>query len=393
MKKFILGLVFLAFTACGAPEMLGPDLKEEQSQSLDADTTPPVSIADIEQPPDENGEYRGNVSIRLTATDDTSGVAAIVWVLSGAQTGSGSVTGGYGWVPIITNYGTTTLTFYARDNAGNLEPVKTFTVVITPEPRTCRDVDLNDYNVFSVGNYIGGHDVRGKVVVGGDLSMEHFSVGAELPDNDTDNVVVAGGNLNLRHGAVFGNAYYSGTTTLDGTVSFYRGVPAQDAPIDFEEQGEALTELSGQLAMLDQNTTTQLHSWGGLFLDGSDPQLNVFWVDAWQLTSTRYFSLNVPSGSVAVINVFGNAPTIANFANNYSGVDATGVLFNFPDASYINAYNYGFFGTVLAPGADFHFNEGSFDGGIYSGSLTGNAEGHLAPLRVFRICGYWGGGL
>jgi choice-of-anchor A domain-containing protein len=391
-SQFILGFVFLAFTACGAPEMLGPDLKEELSQSLDTDSTPPVSVADIEQPPDENGEYRGNVSIRLRATDDTSGVAFIFWVLSGAQEGSGSVSGGYGWVPVITNYGTTTLTFYARDNAGNLEPVKTFTVVITPMPRTCRDVDLNDFNVFAVGNYTGGHDVRGKVVVGGNLSMEHFSVGAEQPDNDTDNVMVAGGNLNIRHGAVFGNAYYGGSTTIDGTVSFYRGAPAQDEPIDFDEQGEALTELSGQLASLDQNTTTQLHSWGGLFLDGSDPQLNVFWVDAWQLTSTRYFSLNVPSGAIAVINVFGDAPTIANFANNYSGADARSVLFNFPDASFINAYNYGFFGTVLAPGADFNFSNGSFDGGIYSGSLTGNAEGHIAPLRVFRICGYWGGG-
>ncbi len=77
---------------------------------------------------------------------------------------------------------------------------------------------------------------------------------------------------------------------------------------------------------------------------------------------------------------------------NYSGADANSVLFNFPDASVITAYNYGFFGTVLAPGADFSFSNGSFDGGIYAGSLTGNAEGHVAPLRVFRICGYWGDG-
>jgi choice-of-anchor A domain-containing protein len=203
---------------------------------------------------------------------------------------------------------------------------------------------------------------------------------------------VAGGNLNIRHGAVFGNAHDEGTTTADGTVTFYRGVPSQAAVIDFEEQSYALTELSGQLASLDQNTRTQFQSWGGLFLDGSDPQLNVFWVYAPQLTATRYFSLNVPSGAIAVINVFGDEPTIANFANNYSGADARSVLFNFPDASIITSYNYGFFGTVLAPGADFTFNNGSFDGGIYARSLTGNAEGHIAPLRLFRICGYWGGG-
>ena len=33
----------------------------------------------------------------------------------------------------------------------------------------------------------------------------------------------------------------------------------------------------------------------------------------------------------------------------YSGATAESVLFNFPDASVITAYNYGFFGTVLAP--------------------------------------------
>jgi choice-of-anchor A domain-containing protein len=384
--------VFLAFTACGAPEQAGPETKEGLVQQLNADTTPPVSEAFIEQPPDENGEYRGNVSVGLRATDDVSGVETIIWSMSGAQTGSGSTRGGSGWVPVITNYGTTTLTYYAKDRAGNYEPVKTFIVVITPQPRTCRDVDLNDFNVFTVGSYSGGTDVRGKVVVGGNLSMEHFSVGAELAENDTENVLVAGGNLNIRHGAVFGNAHYGGTTTADGTVSFYRGTPSQAEVIDFDEQGDGLTELSFQLASLDRNASTQFQSWGGLLLDGTDPRLNVFWVNANQLSATRYFSLNVPSGAIAVINVFGDSPTIANFANNYSGVDATGVLFNFPDASEMTAYNYGFFGTVLAPGADFNFSNGSFDGGIYAASLTGNAEGHIAPLRVFRICGYWGEG-
>ena len=42
---------------------------------------------------------------------------------------------------------------------------------------------------------------------------------------------------------------------------------------------------------------------------------------------------------------------------------------------------------MLAPYADFHFSNGSFDGGIYAGSMTGNAEGHVAPLRTFTICG------
>jgi choice-of-anchor A domain-containing protein len=135
------------------------------------------------------------------------------------------------------------------------------------------------------------------------------------------------------------------------------------------------------------NGTTQFQSWGGLFLQGNDEEVNVFEVPATTLSATRYFSLSVPSGSVAVINVIGPEATVANFANAYSGVDSTGVLFNFPDATYINAYNYGFFGTVLAPMAHIDFSSGSFDGGIYAESFSGNAEGHLVPLRPFTICG------
>lgn len=391
-SQFILGFVILAFTACGAPEMPGPDAREGQPQQLSSsDTTPPESKATVEQPPDANGHYHGNVSVFLSATDDSSGVELIHWSMSGAQTGSGTVQGSSGWLPIITKRGTTTITHYAKDFAGNYEAQKTFVVVIVPPGQTCREVDLNDYNVFVRSDYTGGTDVRGKVAAGGTIEMQHFSVGAELPATEIDKVLVAGQNLNIRHGGVFGNAHYVGTTTADGTVTFSRGALSQGNVLDFEGEGLALEELTYQLASLNQNGTTTFHSWGGLYLKGTDTQLNVFWVQASQLSATRYFSLTVPAGSIAVINVSGDFPTIANFGNSYSGASANGVLFNFPDATSITAYNYGFFGSVLAPFADVNFSSGSFDGAIYARSLTGNAEGHLAPLRNFTICGSWGG--
>jgi hypothetical protein len=50
------------------------------------------------------------------------------------------------------------------------------------------------------------------------------------------------------------------------------------------------------------------------------------------------------------------------------------------DATAINAHGYGFWGTVLAPYAHVNFSNGSFDGGLYAVSLTGNAEGHINAL-------------
>ncbi len=62
------------------------------------------------------------------------------------------------------------------------------------------------------------------------------------------------------------------------------------------------------------------------------------------------------------------------------------MLFNFVDTTAITANGFGFWGTVLAPYADITFNNGSWDGGIYAKSLTGNAEGHINPLHDREIC-------
>jgi choice-of-anchor A domain-containing protein len=41
---------------------------------------------------------------------------------------------------------------------------------------------------------------------------------------------------------------------------------------------------------------------------------------------------------------------------------------------------------VLAPHAAITFTNGSFDGGIYAQSLSGNGEGHINPLTPHRVC-------
>jgi choice-of-anchor A domain-containing protein len=68
------------------------------------------------------------------------------------------------------------------------------------------------------------------------------------------------------------------------------------------------------------------------------------------------------------------------------GIDQHGVLYNFADATQINAQGFGFWGTVLAPQARINFSNGSWEGGIYARSLTGNAEGHINPLKDRDVC-------
>ena len=78
---------------------------------------------------------------------------------------------------------------------------------------------LNDYNLFLLGNYTGGHDVVGKVAAAGDITLENFAVGSGLAADDTANVLVAGANLSLDRGAVYGDAHYGGAYSTNPSVT------------------------------------------------------------------------------------------------------------------------------------------------------------------------------
>jgi choice-of-anchor A domain-containing protein len=252
---------------------------------------------------------------------------------------------------------------------------------------TCFDVALNDYNLFLLEDYNLGTDVEGKVAAGGNITMTNFSVGWRLPDTDLANALVSGGNMTLSNGGVWGDAWYGASYSGDQTVSFLRGAGAQQgSPIDFSARGAELRGLSSNLAGLPVNGTTTYESWGGIMLTGTDPAVNVFSVNASAFTGAVLLYISAPAGSLAVLNISGSSASFSGFGQSYSGVDQHGVLFNFVDATSINANGFGFWGTVLAPYADITFNNGSWDGGIYARSLTGNAEGHVNPLDGREIC-------
>ena len=248
-------------------------------------------------------------------------------------------------------------------------------------------VGLNDYNLFLLGDYNLGTDVEGKVAAAGNITMDNFSVGWRVPDTDIANTLVAGGNLTLTNGGVWGDAWHGGSYSADQTVVYPRGTVAQGSPIDFAARGTALINLSAQLASLAANGTTTRETWGGLMLRGTDAQRNVFDVNASDLTGAVLWSIDAPAGSFVVVNIRGSSATISGGGIQFGGgIDQHGVLYNFVDTTSITAQGFGFWGTVLAPHADIHFSNGSFDGGIYAKSLTGFAEGHINPLADYSIC-------
>jgi hypothetical protein len=96
-----------------------------------ADTVAPTTAASLSPSANVSGWDHTAVAINLSAADNPggSGVKEISATLAGAQTGAGVTAGATASIMIIQE-GVTTLTFFARDNAGNTEPPTTLTIRI-----------------------------------------------------------------------------------------------------------------------------------------------------------------------------------------------------------------------------------------------------------------------
>ncbi|HLK48432.1 MAG TPA: hypothetical protein VKT49_09870 [Bryobacteraceae bacterium] len=99
------------------------------SQTI-TDTIPPTTSATVQPAPASTakGWNNSNVTIALTAIDNPSGsgVKQITTIVGGVTS---VVTGNQASIP-VTAEGSTTVTFYATDNAGNVESQKMFTVLV-----------------------------------------------------------------------------------------------------------------------------------------------------------------------------------------------------------------------------------------------------------------------
>jgi choice-of-anchor A domain-containing protein len=252
----------------------------------------------------------------------------------------------------------------------------------------CLQVRLGDHNLLVLEDYSQGHYIGGRVAAGGNISLQDFAVGNGLSDTDTTNVLVAGGDITLSRGGLWGDIWHGGQLVSDTSVSHVRGTASQGTPIDFAALGGTLRALSSSLSALPATGTTTLEpSWGGILLRGTEAKVNVFEVNASAFQGATLFSIDAPAGSLAVINVRGTSATLSSFGQSMSGgIDEHGVLFNFPEATSLTASGYGFQGTMLAPLAHVTFNDGSWSGGLYARSLTGNASGYINRLRDMDIC-------
>ncbi|MGE5621137.1 MAG: SdrD B-like domain-containing protein [archaeon] len=234
---------------------------------------------------------------------------------------------------------------------------------------------VSGYNLFVFNDLNqSASNAQGKVAVGGNATMTGYSsIGGSLAPN-SGNVLVVGGNLTMINGIVAnGNVVYGGTTNLpQPAVLIPGGTLIHATPVDFAAAQSSMNSLSAALAGYGANGTT-VFQWGGLTLSGSDPQLNVFNVSGSDLSAANNFVINVPNGSVVVVNISGQNVTWGG-GMTVNGAAANNVIYNFYQALTLKIQGIDLKGTVLAPLAALDFPSGIVSGQAIVKSLTGAGQ-------------------
>ncbi|MEH2072707.1 MAG: choice-of-anchor A family protein [Nostoc sp.] len=234
----------------------------------------------------------------------------------------------------------------------------------------------SDYNVFVLGDISQKYtDIEGKLAAGGNVNFVG-GLGSRL-SNNSGNVVVAGQNLTLSNGQVYhGNAVYGATANVSSNVGFPQGTLSKANPIDFKAAGEELRSLSQYFATLTPTGKTTVQPWGAINLSGSGTALNVFNLAGSDVSKTNYFEIKGDPNSTILVNISGKDVSLQNFGFNILGTDKQKVIYNFYEATNLTASGIGIQGSILAPLANFNFNNGQVNGNVVVASLTGNGESH-----------------
>ena len=250
------------------------------------------------------------------------------------------------------------------------------------------------YAEFVEKDSVRHSDSEGAVAVGGDATFgdpkqpSGFSIGHKLTGADL--AKLPGG-----HSLVVGGTLYANQVVLDngtGTAGKVvdRSTPGQGfdvdgdkvaegasptSPIDFAKEFASLRALSTGWAGTEPNGTVAGDKDSqGLFLTGTDTELNVFAVSAADLEKARAITLKVPAGSSTLVNVLGASYDMsksATYGVYYQGADGTApviddynlasdefrqirsrLLWNFPQAESVKKNYTSWPGTIFAPNAE-----------------------------------------
>ncbi|WP_211745401.1 DUF5057 domain-containing protein [Paenibacillus sp. Marseille-Q4541] len=214
--------------------------------------------------------------------------------------------------------------------------------------------DLSLYALNDVKN--SGFTFDGRVIAGGDITLNGFGVGMKLGDRANSSYsIVAQKSLHLGNGSIaYGKAAYGKTLT---TPQYHNYRIEHEPDLYIDDVNQHLTTISEQLSQLPATAqpvvTNQDPAGCQLKLDGKDKKQNIFHVTPEVLAKSRSTCISAPAGSTVIVNVGGTSATMTG-GLTLSGVDSNHVLYNFYNASSVSTTGIKIFGSILAPKANYN---------------------------------------
>ncbi|KAH7117319.1 hypothetical protein EDB81DRAFT_818102 [Dactylonectria macrodidyma] len=167
--------------------------KHQQDLIQPLDTTPPVTAAVLDPPPNAAGWNRGPVKVTLNATDDISGAITTAYKVDSDPDWTASSSG---TSFVVDGEGTHTISFYSTDRAQNVEPVQSITINIdlTP-PEAIISYDPATHQIIVRGtDDLSGAAYSGAVAPSTAVPAIWRARGADAAEARTYNVLDRAGN-------------------------------------------------------------------------------------------------------------------------------------------------------------------------------------------------------
>lgn len=209
-----------------------------------ADAIPPVTTATTAPPVGATGWYSTDIAVDLKAIDNPggSGVRAVTFALSGAETDSATVEGDTARVH-VTKDGTTKLTYFATDNAGNREAEQSLILrldrtapTITGMPGHGCSVWPPNHKLVTVARVTASDDGSGLGAEGLVLTATSSEPENGAGDGNTGpDIVIAGGSVAIRaerSGTGVGRTYTIRATATDRAGNTTRAISVCVVPHD-----------------------------------------------------------------------------------------------------------------------------------------------------------------
>ncbi|MEI7604547.1 MAG: choice-of-anchor A family protein [bacterium] len=242
----------------------------------------------------------------------------------------------------------------------------------------------SNFNIYTLENLtLSNVDLEGRVAVGGNATFKNFAIGGKLTNsNGTRDDLIVNNNLEYTDGTVLnGNIIYGGSGNIL-RVAVPNGNIIFDKNFDFVSANNSIKSKSIDWSNLIPNGTVTSTP-GNITITGLDPTLNIINIPNGIVFANTLLTINAPTGSTILINVFGNDINLSNMAMYFNGATADKVLFNFFQATTMDIQAVGIQGSVLAPLANVTYNNGQNNGTLIAKSILGVGEAHN---YIFKGC-------